>query len=380
MTDWASSQSWQDDAVDARAGALRSALRDYSGVMRRRSCTVWSTPVRFLTAQLVLFDMDRTIKQRILACIKGIATGDAIGKQTETLSREGVLRWYPDGVRGFEGSPGTPIPRYVGNAKREWRIGETTDDTEGTIAVARAILQDGDVRHASVGCELLKCVKSVHPGVKSLWEFHQAGDPARVTQWHDGCGAAIRVAPVGILHSSGRLEEIIAAAREASISTHRGALAIAAAAATAAAVSAAIDGASPSEIIAFAQSAAAQAERQRSGSADTTFAEAVRAVHADLHQFSELHPESVGKQYFPESPLTIVPLALALGTVMESCEAAILLATNIGGDSDSVASIAGAIIGARCPETVNDEWCAVVERVNGHDLMFLAEALSGLRC
>jgi hypothetical protein len=61
------------------------------------------------------------------------------------------------------------------------------------------------VRHASVGGEMLTCVKSVHPGVKSLWEFHQAGDPARVTDRHDGCGAAMRVAPVGILYRSDRL-------------------------------------------------------------------------------------------------------------------------------------------------------------------------------
>lgn len=324
--------------------------------------------------------MDRTVKGRVFACLKGIATGDAIGKQTETLSREGVLRWYRDGVRGFEGPQGTPIPRYVGNAKREWRIGETTDDTEGTIAVARAILQDGDVRHASVGRELLKCKKSVHPGVKSLWEFHQAADPARVTQRHDGCGAAIRVAPVGILYTSDRLEEIVAAAREASISTHGGALAIAAAAATAAAVSAAIDGASPLEIIGVAQCAATQAELQRSGSADATFAEAVCTIHEGLHKSRELDPADVAARYFPKSTMTIVPLALALGTVMQSAEAAILLATNIGGDSDSVASIAGAILGARCPETVNDEWYAVVERVNCHDLLSLAEDLSVLRC
>jgi ADP-ribosylglycohydrolase len=324
--------------------------------------------------------MNRSLKQRILACLKGIATGDAIGKQTEMLSRDGVLRWYPDGVRGFEGPPGTPIPRYVGNAKREWRIGETTDDTEGTIAVARAILRDGNVRHASVGRQLLECKKSVHPGVKSLWEFHQAGDPGRVTQRHDGCGAAIRVAPVGILYRSDRLQDIVAAAREASIPTHGGALAIAAAAATAAAVSAAIDGASPPQIIGVAQRAAAQAERQQSVSADATFAEALRTIHADLEQCNELHPGEVAARWFPNDPLTIVPLAVALGTVMQSAEAAILLAANIGGDSDSVASIAGAILGARCPETMNNEWYAVVEKVNEHDLVSLAEDLTGLRC
>jgi ADP-ribosylglycohydrolase len=324
-------------------------------------------------------EMEATAKERIVGCLKGIATGDAIGKQTEMLSRESVLRWYPDGVRGFEGLPGTPIPRYVGNSKREWRIGETTDDTERTIAVSRAILRDGAVRHASVGRELLQCRKCVHPGLKSLWEFHQAADPARVAQHHDGCGAAVRVAPVGILYRSGRLEAIIAGAREASISTHGGALAIAAAAATAAAVSAAIDGMSPLEIIGVALRAAAQAEREQSGSADATFAEAVRVVHADLHEWNELRPGDVAAKYFPNTPLTIVPLAIALGTIASSAEAAILLAANIGGDSDSVASIAGGIAGARRPRTINDDWYANIEMVNGHNLVSLADALTELR-
>ena len=276
------------------------------------------------------------VKKRILACLKGIATGDAIGKQTETLSREGVVRWYPEGVRGFEGPPGTVIPRYTGNARREWLIGETTDDTERTIAVARAILQDGHVRHATVGRELLRCTKSVHPGVKSLWEFHQAGDAARVTDDHDGCGAAIRVAPVGILYRSRRLEEIVAGARQASISTHGGPLALAAAAATAAAVSAAIDGAGPHEIIQLAQRAAAR-PNMTIGSRDAVFAQAIRTIYADLHRRPELLAADVGAKYFPDHPLTIVPLAIALATVMRSAEAAILLTTNIGGDSDSVA-------------------------------------------
>lgn len=46
----------------------------------------------------------------------------------------------------------------------------------------------------------------------------------------------------------------------------------------------------------------------------------------------------------------------------------------------SAASIAGAILGASCPGTVNDEWHAVVERINGHDLLSLSEDLSALRC
>lgn len=323
--------------------------------------------------------MGLNARDRIIGALKGLATGDAVGKQTEMLSHEDVLRWYPDGIRGFEGTPGATIPRYVGNPRREWQIGETTDDTEGTIAVTRAILGDGEVRHTSVGRELLTCEKSVHPGVKSLWEFHRAGDPARITRDHDGCGAAIRVSPVGMLYGSDRLDDIVAGSREASISTHGGPLALAAAAATAAAVSAAIDGTSPLEILAAAREAAARAERERSGTSDETFAEAIRIMHADVSEWPELHPRDLASKYFPKGPLRIVPLAITLGTVIDSASEAILLAANIGGDSDSVASIAASILGARRPETINDHWYAVVEAVNQHNLMVLAEHLSKLR-
>src|SRR5947207_10698123 len=68
-----------------------------------------------------------------------------------------------------------------------------------------------------------------------------------------------------------------------------------------------------------------------------------------------------------------------LATVMESAEEAILVAANIGGDSDSVASIAGGILGAMYPMTVNDHWYAVVEAINHHDLVAIANALARLR-
>ena len=153
--------------------------------------------------------MSHSIWERVVGCFKGIATGDAIGKQTENLSRDDVLRWYPQGISGFEGTPDTAIPRYARNSKRVWRIGETTDDTERTLAVARAIIRERQVSHAGVGRDLLKCTKCVHPGVESLWEFHQAGDPGRTAALHNGCGAAVRVAPVGIFYRPARLDQLV---------------------------------------------------------------------------------------------------------------------------------------------------------------------------
>jgi ADP-ribosylglycohydrolase len=317
--------------------------------------------------------------ERVLAALKGLATGDAVGKQTENLSCDEIARWYPHGIRGFEGAPGSVMPRYAANRKHRWRFGETTDDTERTIAVARAVLNDRDVRHTSVGRELLSCTKSVHPGVKSLWEFHQAGDPARIAHNHNGCGAAIRVAAVGILFRSDRLDDIVRGAREASISTHGGPLALAAAAATAAAVSAAIDGAGSLEILGRAQRAGDRAEQERSGSRHTVFAQAIGSIHDDLCRSSTVNPEDVARRYTPTDPLTIVPLAIALATVMQSAQSAILLAANAGGDSDSVASISGSILGARYPDSVNEDWYGIVETVNDHRLTRLGDDLSALR-
>src|SRR5437879_12529427 len=120
--------------------------------------------------------MTVAVADRILGCLKGIATGDAIGKQTEMLSHEDVLHWYPHGIRGFEGAPGSVIPRYVGNSKHEWRSGETSDDTEMTLAVARAIRVDRNGSHTSMGRALLRSTKCVHQGLKSLWAFHRAAE------------------------------------------------------------------------------------------------------------------------------------------------------------------------------------------------------------
>ena len=175
-------------------------------------------------------------RARAVACFKALASGDAIGKQTETLSHSDVRRWYPDGISGFHGRPGDVIPRYAGNSRYEWRIGETTDDTEQTISVARALLSAPELSHTVVGTELLKCRKSIHPGV-SMWAFHQSGDPNRVALDGDGCGAAMRVAPVGVLYSPERWDDLIRGAYEASVPTHGGRMAICAAAAVAAAIS-----------------------------------------------------------------------------------------------------------------------------------------------
>ena len=322
--------------------------------------------------------------QRVVACFKALASGDAIGKQTEMLSHSDVLHWYPEGISGFHGRPGDVIPRYSGNLKHEWRIGETTDDTEQTIAVARALLSTREVSHTPIGRELLKCRKSVHPGVKSMWTFHQLGDPSRSALDGDGCGAAMRVAPVGVLYAPNRLDELVRGAYESSIPTHGGQLAICAAAAVAGAISAALEGEPAAEVLKLALQAARKAEAFTPAPTDKAkppMAVSILKMHEDLSTHDALLASDLAEmKYFPNKPETKVPLAINLALLTESAEQTILLAANVGGDSDSVASIGAAIAGALRPDTVKEAWFDVVQTANGDDLIDIAEALAKLRC
>jgi|SRR5881628_1513687 len=222
------------------------------------------------------------------------------------------------------------MPRYERNANRKWRFGETTDDTEQTIAVARAILRDHDVLHASVGQELLFCEKSVHPGVKSMWSFRQIGDPNGIAADGDGCGAAMRVSPVGMLYSSGRLGDLVNGAYEASIPTHGGQLAICAAAAVATAISVALDAGSATDVLKTSIRAAEVAERLSPSPRPVTMASAIQNMFDDLSGWKELKADDLAATYFPDRPETKVPLAISLA-ITKSAEDTILLAANIGG-------------------------------------------------
>ena len=303
-------------------------------------------------------------QDRVIGCFKGLATGDAIGKQTETLARDDVLRWYPRGIAGFEGRPGDVIPRYAGK-RYEWRIGETTDDTEQTLAVTRALLNEPAVNHQAIGRELLKCRKSTHPGV-SLWAFLEIGDPARIATEGDGCGAAMRSAPIGVICPTSDLANLVRAARECALPTHGGPLAIAAAAAVAAAVSAALEGRAPAEVLAVAIEA--------SGGMLP-----IERIYSDLRARTPLSPDDVAARHFPGNAPTIAGLAIALALITASAEYTALLAANIGGDADSVASIGGAIAGAMHPETVNPAWFEIVAAVNRDPILELAVSLAALR-
>src|SRR5262249_40318719 len=77
-----------------------------------------------------------------------------------------------------------------------------------------------------------------------------------------------------------------------------------------------------------------------------------------------LSAEEIAEKCFPKDHQNIVPLAIGLALVTESAEETTLIAANVGGDSDSVASIGSAIAAALCPQSLNKAWFRVVYSIN----------------
>jgi ADP-ribosylglycohydrolase len=315
---------------------------------------------------------------RSIACLKGLAVGDAIGKQTETLTREKVQQWYPGGIRGFHSKPSDVIPRYVGR-RYEWRVGETTDDTEQALAIAHTLIRDGNLSHSRVGRALMQCRKSNHPDV-SLGRFQLRGDPDFVCSVGDGCGASMRIAPVGLAYPWSNMSRLTEAVFQSCIPTHGGQFGICAAASVAAAVSAAIDGATPKEVLDVALDAARETERLRPSGPTGNMAAILAEMYARLATSRQKLPERLqADDCFPNKPGVIVPLAISLALITQSASETILLAANIGGDTDSVAAIGGALAAAMFPATLDEEWYETVEELNNHNLRDVAAQLAAMR-
>ena len=147
-----------------------------------------------------------------------------------------------------------------------------------------------------------------------------------------------------------RLHQIIRGAYECAIPTHGGQLAICAAAAVAGAVSAAVEGAPATEVMAAALMASKGAETFQPSRRASTISTSLERIYSDLRTRRQLVVDEIAQQYCPDKTENIVPVAISLALITESAEETALVAANIGGDSDSVASVGGAIAGALCPE------------------------------
>ena len=304
-------------------------------------------------------------RDRARGMFYGLALGDALGWPVEFMDLPQILAKY-----GRGGISEPPDPALY------------TDDTQMSAAVAEALIEAGQhdldvlmgaVSRHFIGWKRDPSTPSRAPGATSIRGVNalERGAPWREAGVKDskGCGACMRVAPVGYLYQAdtGRLQSV---ARAQGTLTHRHPTADAACIGAAYLIKLALDDVHPqvyaAKLLAFA------------GGHAPEFDEAIQRVEPVLAwpdaeaALRQVGPTRGGGWIAEEA------VAMALYCVQRhpaDYVAAVRLAANISGDSDSVASIAGGILGARLgTRGIPAEWVARLE--NRDYLTGLADRLA----
>ena len=291
---------------------------------------------------------------RARGTLYGLAIGDALGMPTQMLSRAAIVdRWGPL-LTGFEPAP--PGHHIAGGML----AGTVTDDTEQAVLLARLLVKDhGTIDPHELAAALTEWERDMAergsldllgPSTKRAVAAILAGvplDEAGATGTTNG--AAMRIAPVGIVAPPGDLPTLVDRVVAASMVTHNTGIALAGAAAVAAAVSAGVSGATVAEATALAVQAAGIAAGRGHWVAGADVAARIEWA-ADLMagrtaaEAAELIYTLVGTSLATQES---VPAAFAvLAAVPEDPWAACRLAASLGGDCDTIAAMAGAVAGA----------------------------------
>jgi ADP-ribosylglycohydrolase len=290
---------------------------------------------------------------RALGAFYGLALGDALGMPTQVMSRQDVVRVYGT-LTGFEPArPDNPVSAGM-------PAGSVTDDTDQAVIVGRLIDEGhGRIDPLRLAHELLAWEKEMKakgsfdllgPSTKAALDAVAAGvSVSEAGRTGTTNGAAMRVTPVGIAFPAEPLEPFLDHVVESCQVTHDTNVGIAGAAAVAAAVSTGVGGGSLDEAVAAAVTAAKAGARRGHWVAGADIAariEWVRGLVRDLPEAEalDLIVDLVGTSVASQES---VPAAFAVLTVADGEPwRAALLAANLGGDSDTIAAVAGAVAGS----------------------------------
>jgi ADP-ribosylglycohydrolase len=325
--------------------------------------------------------------ERALGALYGLAIGDALGMPTQLMSREDVAAYFGN-LDGFREAP----PDHMIAAGLP--AGSITDDTEQALLLADALLAGaGHVDAEDLARRLLAWAEQARqrgsldllgPSTSAAVTALVAGGPLdEVEPLGATNDAAMRITPVGLVVAAGDLDALVDLVVAASRVTHQSNVAIAGAAAVAAAVSGGIDGASVAEATTLAIRAAELGQQRGEWVAGASIARriawAVGLVDAgdqdrSVRDVVELIGTSPATQ--ESVPAAFASLALHPDDPWQAC----LTAASLGGDSDTIAAITGAIAGA-CHGV--DRWpdhaVQTVREINHLDLEMFAEKLLALR-
>ena len=332
---------------------------------------------------------------RAYGALAGLALGDALGMPTQAMSPEQIRAVYGritglvDGDASQPYAPGMPA-------------GSVTDDTEQALLIASLLVRG---RGSSSGRVALNAVEFAHallawedsmiergsldllgPSTKAALERVRAGeDPLTVGGAGTTNGAAMRVTPIGIAVSTEDPEAFAEAVWSSCRVTHATRQGFQSAALVAAAVSMGIDTVrTPSpDLRSLLWKAVTYVDSLPERGAWTPDPDVIAATRRAMQL--AVNPASSSLECLVEQVGTSVasaqaiPMAFAL-LARDPSPQALLDAANIGGDTDTIGAIAGAILGAALGvQVLPADSLSMIEEVSHLGLSSVAGDLLELR-
>lgn len=327
---------------------------------------------------------------RALAAFYGLALGDALGMPTQSLPRALIQQRYGRITGLIAADADQPIAPNM-------PAGSITDDTEQAVLVAQLLIagngriEPSALAHSLIEWEAAMKAKGSHdllgPSTKRAIEMILAGhSPEEAGRFGTTNGAAMRITPVGIAADVDDRQGFIAHVVQACQVTHNTTLGISSAAAVAAVVSAGINGASLSQALAIGADVALAVQEHGHWiaggriAARIHWAKALCADCSDAELADRVHDvigTSVASQ---ESVVAAFTLAHRVADARLSAFDALCTAASLGGDTDTIAAVLGAMLGAcegmqAWPKPLIEQ----LDSVNSLDLEPLVEQLLVLR-
>ncbi len=311
--------------------------------------------------------------ERIRGAVLGAAIGDALGHPTEFRSVQAIRQEHgPRGVRGYtlhweaDGRRFAPftddtqmsecvLEALIAGRRAGWGLDRTMEDLAGRFVRWAESPRGG---HRSPGTACMAGCRALAGGAS--WRVAGGADAG-------GCGSVMRAWPVGLMCWRDPVEAERWAVAQ-SLPTHRDPIALAASAGLAVGVAAVLAGADLAGVCREMIDAASRQDPRTGGMMGRALAEARGDADVDV-VLDRLRAWAAHE--------AIAGSLFLFVRYLDRPDEGMLAGANAPGDSDSLASIAGALLGAwHGAEALPTTWVEEIER--REDLEALASAVAEL--
>ena len=323
----------------------------------------------------------------ILGMLYGMAIGDALGMPAEL--------WGKDKIQSYFGY----IDQFLDGPKENsaacyFKKGQFTDDTAQALVIIDSLQQnDFIVSKQIIGRNLLAWAHTMQafernilgPSSKAALSLLQENkDPSAITSKALTNGAAMRIGPVGALFYSNQQEQLISQVHEITSVTHASDVAVGGAAMLAYAVCLALEDAPWDTII--EKSCALYEKAKTRGAATFSASPKERLLLAITYAKKYEKQEAVFMQklYDVIGCGTLLseslPTAIAIAYYAKDPNHCATICANIGGDTDTIGAMAGALSGAKYGfQSIHKDWITMIEQANDTNLFDYAKIIQAQR-